>query len=377
MAAIEELDAEEAALADHTVITPQEAAEAAAWRPAPRGVAARAAVLAGLVLLILAVPQLVPSIYTNLISRAAVYGLIALSLNVIVGYTGQVSLGHSAFVGVGAFGAGYALTVMKLPYAGAIVLAALTGVAGALLIGAIALRLAGLYLALVTIAYALFAQETLFNVRSLTGGGAGQPAPRPSMFSTDVAFAYFCIAVLALALAFDWRLTASKGGRAIEALRDDERVAASWGINVTSFKLLAFVISGILAGVAGALFAGIEQLASRQDFTFLPFALTFLVMTVVGGAGNRWGVVQGGVLFAILPTLLDRAHENFHVFPFTAMKVTWEPAIGALLLLVTLIFSPGGIAQQQRHLLSWLSFKRFNEPDHGGGISRGGTGARP
>jgi branched-chain amino acid transport system permease protein len=374
---LEELDPDELELAPEHVLSAKDAAEAAAWRPSTAGIAARVAVLVGLVLLILAIPQIVPSIYTNVVSKAAIYGLVALSLNVIIGYTGQISLGHNAFVGVGAFGAGYALTKMDLPYVGALVVAALTGVVGALLIGVIALRLAGLYLALVTIAYAFFAQEVLFNLRSLTGGGAGQPAPRPSIFSTDVSYAYLCIGVLAVALAFDWRLTASKGGRAIQALRDDERVAASWGINVTSFKLLAFVISGILAGIAGALFAGVEQLASRQDFPFLPLALTFLVMTVVGGAGNRWGVMQGGILFAILPTLLDRAHENFHFFPFTSVQVTWEPAIGALLLLITLIFSPGGIAQQQRHLLNWLSFKRFNEPSHGGGIARGGMGARP
>jgi branched-chain amino acid transport system permease protein len=377
VAVVDELDPDELALADLHVPTAAEAAEAAAWRPSRNGVIARAAVLVGLILVVLAIPQVVPDIYMNVVSKAAIFGLVALSLNVIVGYTGQISLGHNAFVGIGAFGAGYALTEMQLPYLGALVVAALTGVVGALLIGVIALRLAGLYLALVTIAYAFFAQEVLFNVRSLTGGGAGQPAPRPSVFASDVKYAYFCIFVLAVALVLDWRLTSSKGGRAIQALRDDERVAASWGINVTSFKLLAFVISGILAGIAGALFAGVEQLASRQDFPFLPLALTFLVMTVVGGAGNRWGVMQGGILFAILPTLLDRAHESFHFFPFTSIGITWEPAIGALLLLLTLIFSPGGIAQQQRHLLNWLAFKRFNEPGHEGGIARGGMGARP
>jgi len=182
--------------------------------------------------------------------------------------------------------------------------------------------------------------------------------------------------VLAIALAFDWRLTASKGGRAIQALRDDERVAASWGINVTSYKLLAFLISGVLAGVAGALFASTEGVATPLDFPF-SLGLTFLVMTVVGGAGSRWGVVQGGILFALLPTLLERAHENFHIWPFTAIDATTEPAIGALLLLVTLIFTPGGIAQQQRHLLSWLSFRRWSDAHESSGIAQGGMGARP
>jgi branched-chain amino acid transport system permease protein len=370
---IEELDPAELELAPEHVPTPAEAAAAADWRPSRNGVIARIVVLAALLFLVLALPQIVPSVYTNIVSKAAIYGIVALSLNIIVGYTGQVSLGHAAFVGVGAFGAGYALTKMHLPYAGALVVAALTGAVAALVLGFVALRLSGLYLALVTIAYADFARETLFNVRSLTGGGAGQPAPRPSMFSHDVPYAYLCLGMLAVVLAFDWRLTASKGGRAIQALRDDERVAASWGVNVTSFKLLAFVISGILAGVAGALFASLEQVASPQDFPFT-LSLTFLVMTVVGGAGNRWGVMQGGMLFAALPTLLDRAHGNFHFFPFSSIEVTWEPAIGALLLILTLIFSPGGIAQQQRRVLNWLNFKRFNEPGHGGGIARGSSG---
>jgi branched-chain amino acid transport system permease protein len=350
--------------------------EAREWRPSRQGVIARVAVLTLIGLVVLAAPQVVPDVYTNLVARAAVYGIVALSMNVLVGYAGQVSLGHSAFVGVGAFGSAYALTELQLPFPAALVMAALTGVIGALIIGAVALRLQGLYLALVTIVYSFFAQETIFNIRSLTGGGAGQPAPRPSYLASDLRFAYFCIAVLALFLLLDWRLTSSKGGRAIQALRDDERVAASWGINVTSFKLLAFIISGVLAGVAGGLFAATEQVAVPLDFSFT-LSLTFLVMVVVGGAGSRPGVVQGGILFALLPTLLERAHENFHVFPFTAIDATTEPAIAALLLLLTLIFTPGGIAQQQAHLLAWLRFRRFSDVRESAGISPGGMGARP
>lgn len=350
--------------------------EAREWRPSRKGVIARCGVLGLVVVFVLAAPQIVPGVYTNLVSKAAVFGIVALSMNVLVGYAGQVSLGHSAFVGVGAFGSAYALTEMQLPFPAALVMAALTGAIGALIIGLVALRLQGLYLALVTIVYAFFAQETIFNIRSLTGGGAGQPAPRPSYLSSDLRYAYFCILVLAVFLVLDWRLTASKGGRAIQALRDDERVAASWGINVTAFKLLAFMISGVLAGVAGALFASTEQVAVPLDFNFF-LSITFLVMVVVGGAGSRPGVVQGGILFALLPTLLERAHENFNVFPFTAIDATTEPFIGALLLLLTLIFSPGGIAQQQAHLLAWLRFRRFSDVRESTGIAPGGMGARP
>ena len=345
----------------------------------PQGVAARIAVLAALALLVLSLPVVVPDVYTNVISRAAIYAIVALSMNVLVGYTGQVSLGHTAFVGIGAFGAGYAMTELGLPFVAGILVAAMTGAALCFVLGIVALRLAGLYLALVTIAFALFAQETLFNIRSLTGGGAGMPAPRPSLLVDSTRYAYFCFLVLALVLAFDWRLNATRTGRAIRALRDDERVAASWGIDVARTKLLAFIISGILAGIAGALFASTEEIVSGADFGFA-ISLTFLLMTVVGGAGNRWGVAQGGALFAVLPTLLERAHENFHIVPFVWLNARYEPAIGALLLVLTLIFYPGGIAQQQAHLLRWLSFgpwKALDGEDDVAGITGGSVGARP
>lgn len=345
----------------------------------PAGIGARVAALVGLLLLVLAIPVVVPDVYTNVVSRAAIYAIVALSMNVLVGYTGQVSLGHTAFVGVGAFASGYTMTELGLPFGMGIVVAAAFGALIALVLGFVALRLAGLYLALVTIAFALFAQETLFNIRSVTGGGAGMPAPRPTFLTDSTRYAYFCFFVLALVLAFDWRLNATRAGRAIRALRDDERVAASWGVDVARFKLLAFIISGVLAGIAGALFASTEEIVSGQDFTF-GVSLTFLSMTVVGGAGNRWGVAQGGALFAVLPTLLERAHENFHIIPFTWINARFEPAIGALLLVLTLIFYPGGIAQQQAHLLRWLSFgpwKAHGGDDDVAGITGGSVGARP
>ena len=336
----------------------------------------RIGVLAGMFGLLLAIPQVVPGVYMNVVSRAAIYGILALSMNVIVGYTGQASLGHSAFLGVGAFASGYALSELGMPFGAGVVVAAIVGGAAALVLGGVALRVTGLYLALVTIAFGLFAQETLFNIRALTGGGAGAEAPRPSLFSGDIAYAYLCIGVLFLMLLFDARLLASRPGRAIQALRDDERVAASWGINVTGHKLLAFVISGTIAGIGGALFASIEQIVSKEDFG-LSLSISFLLMTVVGGAGNRWGVVQGGLLFAVLPTLLDRAHSNFHIFPFSSLTATWEPAIGALLLLLTLTRFPGGIAQQEGALLSWLGGGPFKSDPDAFAQTGGGMGARP
>lgn len=345
------------------------------WWPSPQGVAARLAVLALMGLVVVAVPHVVPSIQVNIVARAAVFAVMALSMNVLIGYAGQISLGHQAFLGVGAFTAAYVLTTAAMPYPVALVASIATGAGAALILGVVALRVRGLYLALVTLTYGLFAQEVIFNLRTLTGGGAGLGAPRPELFSGDIAYVYYCIAVLAVVLLFDWRLTRTKAGRAIQALRDDERVAAAWGINVTGYKLLAFVISGSVAGLAGILFAGIEQVVAPADFG-LTLGLTFLLMTVVGGTGIRSGVVQGGILFAVLPTLLDEAHQNWDIFPFTAIDALWEPLIGALLLILTLVAFPGGLAQQQGHVRRWLSFQPFADHGHADGDGEGAAQTR-
>lgn len=286
---------------------PASADPRARWRPGTRGTLARVAVLAGLLGAVLVTPLLLPDTLVNVFSKAMVFGVIALSMNILIGYAGQVSLGHQAFVGVGAFTSAFMLSRAGLPWLAAVGATVLLGAAISLGLGAVALRVKGLYFALVTIAYGIFVQSTVFNISALTGGGAGANAPRPSFATGDLSYAYVCVAGLALTWLFDWRLTSSRAGRAIEALRDNERVAASWGINVTGYKLLAFGLSGGVAAFGGALFASYTLLVSPVTFG-LNLALTFVLMTVVGGLRSRPGVVIGGIVFAILPTLLEAAH---------------------------------------------------------------------
>lgn len=372
--------------------------EDAEWEPSTPGKVARIVVLAALVVLVLASPHLVRDDLVQFVTQAGIFAIVALSMNILMGYAGQISLGHAAFYGIGAFISGVVVSQVLAPTGGAaqpvveggglmaqidplfrfsagLVLAGVAGAVAALGLGAVALRLRGLYLALVTIAYGALAENTLFKL-SIFGGGAGIQAPRPPLFDSDISYTYLVIAFLAVFLFLDWRLTSSRAGRAIQALRDDERVAASWGINVTGFKLLAFVLSGVLAGIAGGLFAHLILAVNSTEFT-LQLSLTFVLMTVVGGLGNRWGVIQGGILFAVLGRIFEaiaHALENAGIepgfsIPFTTTDVafgpTWEPMIAALLLILTLMFFPGGIAEQQEHLLRWLSFKRFLGPDHG------------
>lgn len=348
------------------------------WRPSAAGAAARLVVWALIIGFFIGIPHWVPDTQVNIVSRAAVYGIIALSMNVLMGYAGLVSLGHQAFFGIGAFGAGYLITEAGLGWFVGIAGAVIIGGLFSLVLGAIALRVQGFYFAIVTIAFGLFTQEVIFNIRAITRGGAGMPADRPEIFSGDIVYAYVCIVAMVLVWAFDWRLTSTRPGRAIEALRDDARVAASWGINVKGFTLMAFAISGAMAGLGGGLFASIEQIVSPPSFNFT-LGLVFMLMAVVGGLRSRPGVVTGGIVFATLPFLLEAAHDHLSWWP-DFIGPLWEPLIGAILLLLTLIFFPGGIAQQNEDLYRWLSFRRFHEPKQatvGGGAAGTNAGSRP
>jgi branched-chain amino acid transport system permease protein len=310
------------------------------------------------------------------VGLAAIYAIIGLSVNIVTGHAGQISLGHQAFVGIGAFIA--AFVVSKIggfpvdPLTGlvtapqqiptpdfwfGITAAGLTGMVAAVLLGLVALRIRGLYLALITLAFGLMAETTIFNWRDFTGGGAGAAAPRPAAFVSNQAYAYVCLLILGLFLLVDWRLVRSRAGRAMVAFRNDERVAATMGINVTRYKLLAFGVAGFLAGVAGALFGHWNQAVQALDFE-LRTALVWVLMAVVGGLGSRAGVVIGSAFFAVFPLYLSaQAGGATITIPGIGEVLiqTLSPLIGALLLLLTITLYPGGIGQQILPLRRWMA----------------------
>lgn len=297
-------------------------------------------------------------------TTAAVYVLIGLSLNVILGYTGQLSLGHQGLMGAGALFAAYMSTKHGAPFLLAVVIGGVSAAAVALLIGFAALRIRGLYLALVTLVVGITLQGSLFEVPALTGGGAGEAANRPSILSSNDRYYFVCVAFCVAALYLDSRLVKSKVGRGFAAIKEDERVAAAFGVNVMGYKLLAFVLSGILAGVAGSLFAFSTQQFNGNDFSFL-LALTFVLMTVVGGAGSRAGVAVGAVLFAILHSFL----ANFFLFKDFAQLFSTSLSnnilqfgpdlLSAVLLLITFAINPQGLAQQIDPIVRWMTGGEF------------------
>lgn len=331
-------------------------------RVTARGLVARRLILLAILIGIVAYPALVTPLRASRFNLAIIYAVIGLSVNILMGYAGQISLGHQAFVGIGAFSAAYFFSVSGFPLYLSIPMAGLIGGVIAALLGLIALRIKGLYLALITLAYGALAERSIFGIQALTGGGAGRSALRPDPFSSDKVYAYLCMFVLSLLLFVDWRMLRSKFGRALLAIKSNEQVAASFGINLVFYKVGAFVMAGMVAGIGGGLYAFKEEHVVSADFTFT-LALTFVIMTVIGGLGNRTGVVIGSAFTAYLPFLLNSLSDQIKSWTGSEyageVVVVGRIAITALLLLLTLTRFPGGIGQQIHPLTEWLSGKPF------------------
>ena len=280
-----------------------------------------------------------------LIGAGFAYAAAGLSLNLLMGYAGQISLGQFAFLGVGAFTSGIITgsSRLALPFAVGIPAAAAAGAAVALLVGLPALRLRGLYLAVATMALNFAMGESLFRANYISRGAAGVELPRPSFGATTLTHNYDYLAVLAVLLVglwwFDTNVTRTKLGRAFHAIRTDETVAASFGVDVARYKLLAFVLSGAFAGIAGVMFGHLFQFVNSESFDYQR-SLLVVIIVVVGGLGSRAGVLASALFYAIFPILLiDAFGDGFRGF---------DLIVGAVLLMFTMSRHPTGLAGAMR-----------------------------
>ena len=276
------------------------------------------------------------------LGEAVVMAAAALSLNVLMGYAGQISLGHFTLLGVGAFMSGWITGAdrLALPFILAVPAAALMGAAVALVIGFPALRLRGLYLAVATITFVFAMQESVFKIEQISRGSAGVAFPRPQIntFIMNRNADYLTVLVLLLLgiWLFDRAITGSKVGRAFQAIRADESVASSFGIDVARYKLLAFVLSGGLAGVAGCMYGHLYGTVTAESFP-LGKSLLLVVIVVIGGLGNRVGVVISAVFYALFPIYVVKVFGD-------AFRGT-DQLLGAALLMYTVSRHPGGLAE--------------------------------
>ncbi len=253
-----------------------------------------------------AVPLLLTPYWIYVVTLGVVYAVVAGSLVVLTGWVGQISLAQASFMGIGAYMTVAAYHHWSLPFSAGAVLAVVVTLPVTLLVGLVALRLSGFYLAAATVAFALAMQRFAFQFDWLTGGSEGFRGPRPSLpglvLRGDRATYCFVVVVAGLLALVAVRLRRSPLGRAFGAVRTSERAARSVGIGVTRTKLVAFAASGAIAAVGGALYAGVVGRLSPVGFDVAPSVL-FLAIALVGGIEYVSGALVGGLSYALLPEL--------------------------------------------------------------------------
>ncbi len=314
-------------------------------------------------LLLCAIPWLgLSDYYMRLINLIVIFGLLSVSLNIVMGYAGQISLGHAGFFGIGAYTAGLLTSGGSgLLFWPCFALAGLvTGFAGAC-VGVPTLRLRGHYLALATLGFGEIMRQLFFNWRDLThgmDGVGGIPAPAIGGFSFDSneRFFYLALAVLAGVLLLLARFDRSVFGLKLRAIRDAELAAGASGVNVTLGKVGALAASAGLAGLAGSLYSHLLTFISPDVFTF-ELTAQLLTMVVVGGAGTIFGPVLGAAVITLLPEVL-RVSDTYYQLIF-----------GAGIVLMILFF-PMGIGGWLRRRLGKI-FGNVPQPQYAVAASNG------
>ncbi|HWN09367.1 MAG TPA: branched-chain amino acid ABC transporter permease [Pyrinomonadaceae bacterium] len=329
----------------------------------------------------------VPPYYARLIVLTGINIILAVSLNLITGFTGQFSIGHAGFMAVGAYSSAY-LTVY---YAGAweqslagmlgasfahvlifflaILVGSLVAAIAGLIVGIPSLRLRGDYLAIVTLGFAEIIRVVILNIDQV-GGATGFTVPAYTNFLWVGAFAVITIVIV-------YNIVHSDVGRALISIREDELAAEAMGINTVRYKVLAFVISSAMAGMAGVLFGHYTSFLSTNDFQFIR-SFEIIIMIVLGGMGSMTGAILGAVVITFLPELLRMlgpklesllssivGAENIPVpvHNFLLQLANYRLVIFAALLIVIMLTRPQGILGTREFGLSWL--KRSRRPPEG------------
>jgi ABC-type branched-subunit amino acid transport system permease subunit len=236
------------------------------------------------------------------VTGGLVMSIVFLSIVVLTGYSGQISLGHTAFMGIAAFTAAHLAADLGVPMWIAMVLGVAATVPAGAIIGIAAVRVHGLYLALMTLGFAFVAHEMFFRDPAVSGGFQGFALPRPALVSGDRAFYYLALAVLGVFAMIAVNLRSGRTGRVLGAIRDSETAARSLGINVVGYKVVIFSLSAAMAG-AGAILRGMQTEHIGQ-IDYLPFQSIFYVtIAVVGGIFHVGGAIAAGMFFGLFQKL--------------------------------------------------------------------------
>ncbi|WP_314953106.1 branched-chain amino acid ABC transporter permease [Bradyrhizobium cosmicum] len=266
-----------------------------------------------LLALLLIAPYVLSSYLMSQLVFVCIYATVGVALLILTGFTGQASLGHAAFLAIGAYTAAY-LQKYNVPFPVYFLAAgALTGLIGAM-VGFPALRLTGIYLVIATISFALIVEEILARWESVTHGNEGMRVKTLSLLGVAVprdspTFYFLCLAVLVLTIVGTLNLLRSPTGRAFVAIRDSETAARSMGINVALYKVKSFAISAAITGFAGVLFAHKLSFISPEMFT-LQLSIEFIIVILIGGTFSLHGAVLGAIFIVMIDPFLTYLKDD-------------------------------------------------------------------
>ena len=297
-----------------------------------------------------------------------ILGLFAMSFNLIYGYMGQISFGHAAYFGLGAYGTALLFRAFQggtgeigyFDFFLSLLVAIPVSAVGALIVGFFCVRLTGVYFAIFSLAFGELIFYVVFSWYNFTGGDNGiQGLLPPPFFQNTVNYYYFTLTIVAVAIALLWRITRSPFGYTLRMLRDNQQRASFLGINVRLCMLMNFVLAGTFAGVAGALWGPFQRSVSPVLLGWVESGLP-VFMTLIGGAGFFAGPIVGSVVYTILSSYV------------TMFTVYWPLTIGIIILIIVL-FVPGGLLFLVDSKIVNIRNRRQSDKDLGS-VSYGGRG---
>jgi branched-chain amino acid transport system permease protein len=306
-----------------------------------------------LIACVLAAPLLLGDFYVGELSQIFILAIAGVGLMLLIGYTGLVSLGHAAFMAIGAYTNTYLIS-RGVPFLIAMPVAGLVSLVAGALVAIPANRMTGIYLAIATLAFAQIVEQLVIRWESVTRGFQGLPVPAPDIFGYPLTsaweFYYLCLAVLALVVLAAVNLTRAPTGRAMVAIRDSEISAQSLGVNLVRYKTIAFAISAGITGIAGALLGHKLRFISPDAFNII-LSIQLLLMVVVGGLGSIHGAIYGAIFVGGLPQAIALMRD--YLPDAISRTPGLEPGLFGLVMILFVLFEPLGIYGR------WLKIKAF------------------
>jgi branched-chain amino acid transport system permease protein len=315
------------------------------------------------VLFFVGLPLSVDEYYLSIVNLVSIAVIGALGLNILVGYTGQISIGHGAFMSVGAYTAANFAVRLDFPFWLSLPLGGLMAALIGAIVGIPSLRIKGLYLAIATLAGQLIIEWTINHVTFISGGvQASIEVPRPHLFGYKIAtqrqMYFFLLFFVVVALVGTMNLVRSRIGRAFIAIRDHDIAAEIIGINIFRYKLLAFAISSFYAGVTGVLYTYYLGVANYEQYQIVT-SIDYLAMIIIGGLGSVLGSVFGAIFITFLPILIRYAMEAFGGILFSAAAVlniipNLRLILFGALIIFFLVVEPEGLNRLWRNIRNYF-----------------------